>query len=890
MDTKENSANKHNWWSDKGQRTMLIGIVVCIVVCAILFTFLGIYMVGNSNSAIDRIGEKTMRDSSYQFTKRFEAVMEQRLTMVQALVEDHSRSMYDSDEEYRTALANSAQARGFDYLAFVYITDNFVDDPQNNDCRVIDFIINNDFISVDKKSFRDSVRKGEQKIAVGKQVKTDGTSGEDIVMFSVPTDSHVMTNGEKSMALIAGIKNESFVNMLNVDNNSQNSSTNIIRKDGSFVLASAKASKYDDFESLLKNEYNDDSIDSIIDNLYEKMLNGSSQRADDDYTNAVYSQILHVGEKHIFMYCNKLAKSEWFLVSFANNAELNEVIEALNTQWIIMIVVAIVTIIAMLLIVFILYYHYNQQTLSQLQTAKEEALNASKAKSEFLSNMSHDIRTPMNAIVGMTAIARANIENPQQVGDCLKKIALSSKHLLGLINDVLDMSKIESGKMTLNMEQVSLREVLDGITTIVQPQIRTKRQNFNVIVRSIEQEKVYCDSVRINQVLLNLLSNAIKFTSEEGTIEIYLDQEESPLGSDYVRTHIRVKDNGIGMSDEFQKKIFESFSREDSKRVHHTEGSGLGMAITKYIVDAMHGTIELKSELGMGTQFHITLDLERALVPEEEMILPNWKMLIVDDDQQLGETTVVALKEIGIDAEWVLDGENAVDAAVKANKNRKPYNIILLDWKLPGIDGVETARRIHKQLGEDNVPILLISAYDWSEIETEARAAGISGFISKPLFKSTLFYGLKSFVGEGETINKPVEQKKDYDLTGLHVLVAEDNDLNWEIAEALLESVGITADHAENGQMCIDMFKDSKPGEYQAILMDIRMPIMTGYEATPEIRKLNRPDKDLPIIAMTADAFADDMKKCIECGMNAHIAKPIDIDVVQKTIAKFIKK
>ncbi len=227
-----------------------------------------------------------------------------------------------------------------------------------------------------------------------------------------------------------------------------------------------------------------------------------------------------------------------------------------------------------------------------------------------------------------------------------------------------------------------------------------------------------------------------------------------------------------------------------------------------------------------------------------------------------------------------------MDAAVKANKNRNPYNIILLDWKLPGIDGVETARRIHKQLGEDNVPILLISAYDWSEIETEARAAGISGFISKPLFKSTLFYGLKSFVGEGDTINKPVEQKKEYDLTGLHVLVAEDNELNWEIAEALLESVGITADHAENGQMCIDMFKDSKPGEYQAILMDIRMPIMT----TPEIRKLDRPDKDLPIIAMTADAFADDMKKCIECGMNAHIAKPIDIDVVQKTIAKFIKK
>lgn len=890
MDTKENSANKHNWWSDRGQRTMLIGIVVCIVICAILFTFLGIFMVNNSNNAIDSIGEKTMRDSSYQFTKRFEAVMEQRLTMVQALVEDHVRDKYDSDQEYREALSNSAKARGFDYLAFVYITDDFVNDSNSDDCRVIDFIINNNFVAVDKKSFRGSIRNGEQKIAVANQVLQDSEKlGEDIVIFSIPTNSHTMANGKQSMALVAGISNQLFVEMLNVDTNSK-SSTNIIRKDGSFVLKSEKAAKYNSFSELLKNEYNDESIDTVIKELSEKMLNDNLKQTDDEKNYAIYSRILHVNEFHIFMYCNKLAKSEWFLVSFTNNSDLNKVIETLNTQWMLIIIVSIFTIIVMLLIIFILYNHYNKQTLQQLQTAKEEALNASKAKSEFLSNMSHDIRTPMNAIVGMTAIARANIENPQQVGDCLKKIALSSKHLLGLINDVLDMSKIESGKMTLNMEQVSLREVLDGITTIVQPQIRTKRQNFNVIVRSIEQEKVYCDSVRLNQVLLNLLSNAIKFTSEEGTIEIYLDQEESPLGGDYVRTHIRVKDNGIGMSDEFQKKIFESFSREDSKRVHHTEGSGLGMAITKYIVDAMHGTIELKSELGMGTQFHITLDLERALVPEEEMILPNWKMLIVDDDQQLCETTVVALKEIGIDAEWVLDGENAVDAAVKANKNRKPYNIILLDWKLPGIDGVETARRIHKQLGEDNVPILLISAYDWSEIETEARAAGISGFISKPLFKSTLFYGLKSFVGEGDTINKPVEQKKEYDLTGLHVLVAEDNELNWEIAEALLESVGITADHAENGQMCIDMFKDSKPGEYQAILMDIRMPIMTGYEATPEIRKLNRPDNDLPIIAMTADAFADDMKKCIDCGMNAHIAKPIDIDVVQKTIAKFIKK
>lgn len=503
--------------------------------------------------------------------------------------------------------------------------------------------------------------------------------------------------------------------------------------------------------------------------------------------------------------------------------------------------------------------------------------------------MSHDIRTPMNAIVGMTAIARSHIDNQEQVQECLKKIALSSKHLLGLINDVLDMSKIESGKMTLNMEQISLREVLDGITTIVQPQLKIKKQNFNVLIHDVSNENVYCDSVRLNQVLLNLLSNAIKFTQDEGTISVYLNQEPSPIGDRYIRTHIRVKDNGIGMSAEFQKKVFESFAREDKSRIHKTEGTGLGMSITKYIIDAMHGTIDLQSETGKGTEFHVTLDLEIAEIEEENMLLPPWKMLVVDDDQTLCETTVAALKDIGIDGEWSLDGETAIEKAVKAHDAGRGYDIILLDWKLPGIDGIKTAQEIRNRLNEE-IPILLISAYDWSEIEQDAKAAGICGFLNKPLFKSTLFYGLKQFTDTAskQTLTSAEESKNELD--GIKVLLAEDNELNWEIAETLLDSIGIVCDHAENGQICVDMLKSSAPGTYKAILMDIRMPVMTGYEATEAIRKLDHPDKDLPIIAMTADAFADDMKKCLDCGMNAHIAKPIDIDVVQATLLKFINK
>ncbi|MCI8553999.1 MAG: response regulator, partial [Clostridiales bacterium] len=448
------------------------------------------------------------------------------------------------------------------------------------------------------------------------------------------------------------------------------------------------------------------------------------------------------------------------------------------------------------------------------------------------------------------------------------------------------MSKIESGKMTLNVDQVSLREVMDGIVNIIQPQVRAKRQRFDVFIHDISTENVCCDGVRLNQVLLNFLSNAIKFTPEDGAIEMSLYEEASPCGDQFVRVHLRVKDNGIGMSSEFQKKMFESFVREDSARVYKTEGTGLGMTIAKYIVDAMGGTIEVQSEKGIGTEFHVTLDLEKAMVQEEEMLLPAWNMLVVDDDEMLCESTVASLESIGIRAEWALDGETAVQMVESRCKRHEEYEIILLDWKLPGIDGLETAKKIRRQMG-DYIPILLISAYDWNEIEKEAREAGVSGFISKPLFRSTLFYGLRPFAEEADDA-EPLEERKT-DFAGRHILLAEDNDLNWEIAEELLSELGLKLDRAEDGQICVEKFRQSSPGYYSAILMDIRMPVMTGYEAAKAIRALERGDTQIPIIAMTADAFAEDIQKCLDCGMNAHVAKPIDIREVSRMLEKYMK-
>ena len=468
---------------------------------------------------------------------------------------------------------------------------------------------------------------------------------------------------------------------------------------------------------------------------------------------------------------------------------------------------------------------------------------------------------------------------------------MSSKHLLGLINDVLDMSKIESGKMTLAMERVSLREVVEGVVGIIQPQLKAKSQNFNVHIYNIICEDVYCDSVRLNQVLINLLSNAVKYTQEGGTIQLSLFQEAASAdkGEKYVRNIISVKDNGTGMASDFIEHVFDSYSRADSSRVHKTEGAGLGMAITKRIVDAMKGDINVDSELGHGSEFTVTLDLEKAETSEEDMRLPSWKMLVVDDDETLCRTSVESLEAIGLQAEWTLSGEKAIKLIEDHHKAGDDYKIVLLDWKLPGMDGIWVARQIRQIVGGD-IPIILISAYDWSDFEDEARSAGINGFIPKPLFKSTLFHGLKRYMDNSGSVGDTEAENKESDFTGRRILVAEDNELNWEILDDLLTDEGFEVEWAENGSVCAEKFEASEKGYYDAILMDLRMPVMNGYEATDRIRGGSHPDgKDIPIIAMTADAFSEDIKQCLAHGMNAHTSKPVNLEKLLDLLREYIK-
>lgn len=857
--------------------TMLSSIIVGVLLSIVMFIILSIFMTKNSSSTINSASEIYMQGMGSQVAKRYETAITLKMDMVDALaktniLDNNTKPTPEELEALNESLRVNAKARGFEYLAYY--------DAEGH----MDMILGKEANITDPEPFRDSIRKGSKKVAVGKGVDENGATDNGLIFISVPIKGYFMHDGTtECLSLVAGVSNEDIVNMLSMDrDDAATVYSHIIRRNGSFVIRSA--SEVDGYSNYF------DQIHSMVDSASEEAERHIDELTQKMEKDEIYSSAMNTIDGRIHLYCEKLAYSEWYLVTIMDYDVLDVLINHLNFQWGIMATITCIVIAAVLMGIFLVYIKFNRQNTKQLEFAKESAVKANQAKSEFLSNMSHDIRTPMNTIVGMTAIARSNIDDQEHVQNCLKKIAISSKHLLGLINDILDMSKIESGKMTLNIEQISLREILNGIATIVQPQMKTKKQKFDIYIHDIITESVYCDSVRLNQVLLNLLSNAIKFTSEEGMIEIALSQVESPKGENFVRNIIQVKDNGIGMSKEFLPTIFDSFIREDNARVHKTEGTGLGMAITKYIVDAMNGSIEVESEKGKGTTFTITLDLEKALEIEEEMILPNWKMLVVDDDELLCETTVSSLKSIGIDSEWTLSGQGAVDMAIHAHKKNNCYDVILMDWKLPDMDGIEAAKRIREELG-DEIPILLVSAYDWGDMEQEARKAGISGFISKPLFKSTLYYGLKKFVkNEIKDDKKPVEDIPQSNLEGYHILLAEDNDLNWEIAEVLLSSIGATIDRAENGKICVEMLTESKPGSYDVILMDIRMPVMTGLEATVEIRKSEHPDKDIPIIAMTADAFSDDMKKCLDCGMNAHIAKPIEIDVVKNAILKFCNK
>ena len=523
-----------------------------------------------------------------------------------------------------------------------------------------------------------------------------------------------------------------------------------------------------------------------------------------------------------------------------------------------------------------------------LVDALAAAEHANRAKTAFLNNMSHDIRTPMNAIIGYTALAASHLDNIETIKDYLSKIAVSSSHLLSLINDVLDMSRIESGRVKIEEKEVHLPDVLHDLRTIIQSNIAAKQQDLFIDTQDILHEDIITDKLRLNQVLLNIVGNAIKFTPVGGTISIRVLEKPCAL-SGYTTFEFRVKDNGIGMSQEFQKHIFESFSREQTATVSGIQGTGLGMAITKNILDMMGGTISVRSEEGKGSEFLVVLDckLSDTVVKYEPIPqLQGARALVADDDTDTCMSVSKMLKQIGMRADWTVSGKEAVVRAKEAYDEGDEFKAYIIDWLMPDMNGVETVRRIRKVIG-DSTPIIILTAYDWSDIEEEARQAGVTAFVMKPLFMSEL----------REVLTRPVrtERKQEHvrdqvDFAGKRILLVEDNELNQEIAAEILKEAGFLVDIADDGIVAVDKMVSAPSDYYDLILMDVQMPRMNGFTATREIRTLEDNKKaNIPIIAMTANAFDEDKKHAFEAGMNGFVAKPIDIHALMSTLTGILK-
>ena len=722
-------------------KSLKVGIVVMIGLTVFVFSLLGASIHSMSETTIEEIGTAYMAGMNEQVSLHFETIIELRLTMAESIAHiaaGDGASAYGTREE----IEYGARARHF-LCAALY-------SPEGG----LEMIFGDPVKLNHPESFLESLQKGERKAA-----SAVDSGGDGVILFAVPC-AYPMSGGGDSLAIVVGLSAEYMGEVLFLDSDQSLSYSFVIRKDGSYVVGN-QGDTHENYFDRLADLFDGQDLDG--DDCVEKLE--AAMHAGEDY-----SSVVRDGGSRRHIYCTNLPYCDWYLVTVLPFEGLDDAISGMGSRWLTLVYAASCAVIAMLLYLFFRYLKLFRGQVSELkrvngemdaarrsaEEARREAEQANLAKQEFLSSMSHDIRTPMNAIVGMTALALDNTDNPEQVRDYLGKIALSSKHLLGLINDVLDISKIESGKMLLNLETVPLQEAVDSIVNIIQPQAAAKNQRFRVTLREILSENVRCDGVRLNQVLLNLLGNSVKFTPEQGAVELTVYQEALPEDASRVRTHFLVRDTGIGMSKEYQQVIFESFSREDNTRVRKTEGSGLGMAITKYIVDAMGGTISVHSEQGRGSEFHVVFDLERAAAP-------------------------------------------AAQAA----------------------DGGE-------------------------------RTGGV-------------------------------------DLKGKRILLAEDNELNWEVARELLSILELELDWAENGEICAEKFRKSPVGYYDAILMDVRMPVMDGYEATAAIRGLERGDAAVPIIAMTADAFSEDIQRCLACGMNDHLAKPIDIETVARKLKKHLK-
>lgn len=829
----------------KHWRKFLIIIFAAIVIITLVFNSMLI------RSTTYEEGSQHLNELSAQIASSIEKQSRDQWNMLTVFYQYLINSSSDDWTDLDSYIKEKKEDLGFDSLCLVDEDAMYYDKGKS-------------FSLLWSKEVTEKLLTNKQPIILDNMLSTEGS-----LIFLIPVEKRIV-NGKKICALGVVYNSQNLFDMLNIHAYDGKVMMYIVHQDGVALFRSSQADIIDGYNminSLEAAEFKRGSLDSLRSNI----RSGQQEL-----------MTFHLDNEEYYLNYTSVGVDDWQLVTMVPvDVVSGRLMQSSMITFLCMFLIGALIVIAFVL----LYSDSTKKVLRAEAAARKAAESANRSKSQFLSNMSHDIRTPMNAIIGMTKIAQDHIEEREKVTDCLKKINLSGQLLVGLINDILDMSKIESGKMVLNKDTASLVELMQNLVNITQPAVLQKMQVFNIRLHNIQHENLIFDSLRLNQVMINLLGNAVKFTPEGGSIS--LDVTEEPAAEEgAVHLTLKVADSGIGISPEFQKNLFTSFTRERDSKIDKIEGSGLGLAITKMIVTMMEGSISVESELGKGSIFTVEMDLPIADA-SEEMTLPEIHVLVADDDADTCRSAAAYLRELGARADVAFGGLEAVKKADAALKTGDDYQIIFLDWRMSDLEGTDTAREIRSIVGEE-VPILIISAYDWSGIEKDADEAGINGFIQKPFFKSTIYHNIQKYYlhcNQGQ----PVAASEQNVLLGKNILLVDDNAINLEIAEEILSDTGAVVDTARDGREAVERFACSPSGYYAMILMDIQMPVMNGYEATKAIRHMNRADADQVLVfAMTADAFADDIVLAKQVGMNAHFAKPLDMNVILKEITRLI--
>lgn len=836
---------------------VVLGLVVLIVVLMISsFWFLTTAQKTTENSVYD-VSEVYLQELTKQKINQFQINLENQERQLKIAIATLNAEDTSSKEKLQNCIKETNKVSEFDFFALldnegiIYTESDVINDSSQYP-----------FINRDLKKSKVSLEKVDENNMIMVMVPLEDTSFEE----------------RKIIVAVAGVNAGTFSEKVFTQYDFGRIFCEVIMADGSFVIKTNHnhlKEKFNLFSGLGKEAVFGDGFS--IGKVKSDIDSGKSGVA-----SYYLEDILH------YTYYAPIEGTDWYMKTTIHYDLVSSKIDAVRQTMTRNSLVQLALVVLMLLAVFGIYLSVRRKN-DKLNYQRIQAEESNRAKSTFLSNMSHDIRTPMNAIIGFTNLAIQSKESMERVQGYLAKILASSNHLLTLINDVLEMSRIESGKIYLEETECNLSEILHDLNTIIIGQIEGKQQELLMDAVDVMNEDVYCDKLRLNQILLNLLSNAIKFTPSGGKISVQFKQkEEAPEG--YGAYELRVKDSGIGMTQEFADKVFTPFERERTSTVSGIQGTGLGMSITKSIVDLMDGRIEVNTAPEQGTEFiiHVNFRLQetqREYTPIAE--LTGVKALVVDDDFDACDAATRMLLKLGMQSEWTLSGKEAVLRTKQSVSLNDAFGVYIIDWRLPDLGGVEVARQIRAIVG-DSAPILIMTAYDWSNIEDEARAAGVNAFCSKPIFMSDLQATLSKAIGQQVMIPEASEEPVDtVDFTGKRVLLVEDNELNREIANEILSQAGFEIEAAEDGSIAVEMVEQSAPGYYDLILMDVQMPIMNGYEATRAIRSME--DKELAstvIIAMTANAFEEDKKAALEAGMNDHIAKPIDIEVLFEVLGK----